>query len=434
MQRFRVVRAIQVTCPHCGARLSAGTAEVVRCEYCGTEARVQRRTRMLERVMPMPAAANRPIKIAVQTKSKLPLALLLVVLGVPLAGAGFGVYMAVTKTREAGERRVAVTRDVKTKAAAAKSAYVAPEDRPPTWQGMNGSIIVDVDKNQTVDIIGRARQVHRGDVIHVMALDGATGKRMWLSDVIGTYSETYRSPLANAGDVLLFATDRGQVHGLETSTGKRRWQIALPERASYFCTTAAGELAVVTADEMRRSIGKVDGALGAPVAVAKSKRGHDDAECPRLPTDGEMGPPHPFMPTSIEPALGNKLAVSPALIAEGPGGRVIGATPNKGTRVPLLIAIDDKGAERWRARAAGDSLAGEGAPRRVIVGDAEVCAEYSESSGTKVACFSLADGKRLWDAPLPPFAFGLVIAGRSLLISGARGLESRDLLTGATRW
>ncbi len=54
------MKAIQVTCPNCGAKLKVDEASsLVTCEYCGTASTIQRRTRILERVVP-PASTERP--------------------------------------------------------------------------------------------------------------------------------------------------------------------------------------------------------------------------------------------------------------------------------------------------------------------------------------------------------------------------------------
>jgi hypothetical protein len=115
---------------------------------------------MLERVQPLPATANLPLKIALQTKSKVPLALLIVLIGVPLLGAGVGVFLAITKTREAHDRAKAITAKAKANADAVKRAYVAPEDRPPRWQGMSGALVVDVVHERSLDR-GTSRRDHQ---------------------------------------------------------------------------------------------------------------------------------------------------------------------------------------------------------------------------------------------------------------------------------
>jgi hypothetical protein len=52
-----------------------------------------------------------------------------------------------------------------------------------------------------------------------------------------------------------------------------------------------------------------------------------------------------------------------------------------------------------------------------------------------LTCFSLADGRRLWDRKIDRGgAASLEITGRTLLISSTVSLEARDLDTGATHW
>ena len=85
------------------------------------------------------------------------------------------------------------------------------------------------------------------------------------------------------------------------------------------------------------------------------------------------------------------------------------------------------------ADGAADPLGAEGAPRQVVVGDREVCMIYY-STEYRLACFAMADGKRLWDQASPAFANGLTMVGRSLVLSTSRDLRVIDLETGAPRW
>ncbi len=393
---------------------------------------------MLERVKPPPDARNRPQHIAIQTKSKVALGILILVIGLPLVGAAIAVYTAVTKTRDVAERAFSFSTTQKSQATAkanvaTTSTYVVPEDRPPSWQGTNQAIIVDINKDGTPDVIGRGRQVNRGDIITVLALDGATGATRWQSDPVGTYTETYRSPLTLVGELFLFATDAGEVTAFDVATGTKKWSVALPERISYFCSTPTGEPGAVTADDMLRTLGRTDGAPG--TATQLPKQGADnDSKCKRGMSDGQLGTPRRPRSGAIDTSLQRKLDVYADSVVEGPGGRVLGATPNKGTRVTTLIAIDDKNNERWRVRAAKNNLAAEGPPRVMVVGDKEVCAIYFESSKGMISCFSMADGTRLWDAEVPTFVSGLVLAGRGLLVTGHQGITMRDLATGSVRW
>ena len=251
------MRAIQVTCPHCGARLSAGSAEVVTCEYCGTESRVQRRSRVFERVMPPPPATNRPVQIAVQARSKAPLVILLFAVLLPVAIAAFVVFSVVRQTRHA----VSTISKLSTGSTAA-TPYVKPEDRPPTWQGSDGAIIYDVNHDGTPDLLGRGRQVNRGDIIRVIALDGATGKTLWQTEPVGTYTQTYQSPLALAGDVVVMAGDTGTVQAFAAATGARLWSSTTPERVTTFCSGEGDAIVALGADDMLRPLARADGAIG----------------------------------------------------------------------------------------------------------------------------------------------------------------------------
>jgi hypothetical protein len=424
MQRSAVVRAIQVTCPHCGARLKVGDGDVVSCEYCGTASRVQRRTMFLERVKPPPPVTHhRPVQIAIQTKTRTPLVILLFSLALPAAISGFVIYQVQRATSQA----------MGTASSGGPRGYVRPEDRPPTWQGMKSELIADVNADGTPDIIGRGRQVHRGDVVHVMALDGKTGATRWLSDPIGTYSDTYQGPLALAGDMVVFGSKRGDVQAFSVATGARLWRTSLTERVKYFCAGDDATIVALTNDNLLRPLGRKDGGQGpATKATTPRRSAHDAPLCKQLPSDDD-DTPFPRHRASIDSALQRRLGVYADKLAEGPGGRVLGAARSTGTRVTQLIALDDKNQERWRVLAANSELGAEGPPQHLVVGDHAVCAMYNEGK-TQVACFAMADGSRLWDGEAPSFASGLTALGPSLLVRSHRGLEVRDMATGKVLW
>src|SRR5690606_20111767 len=128
------------------------------------------------------------------------------------------------------------------------------------------------------------------------------------------------------------------------------------------------------------------------------------------------------------------LGVHPGTPVRGPGGRVFGATRATGTRVTMLVALEDDSRERWSILVSADPLGAEGQPRYVVVGERETCAVYSQRSQTRIACFSLADGARIWDEPAPAALQGLQHMGSSLLVLSHRGIEVRDIASGAVRW
>lgn len=411
MQRSAAVRAIQVTCPHCGARLNVGDGDVVTCEYCGTASRVQRRTRVLDRVKPPPPEVNRPLQIAVQHRSRAPGIVIGLLVLLPIIITIVVVAIVVSTTQK--------TVDQVTKGGGAASTYVPPEKRPPMWQGTKSVLGTDVNGDGRLDIVGRGRQVNAGDIVMVLALDGNSGATLWQSDVLGTYTDTYRGPLAVSNDLVVFASERGEVHAIETKTGRRMWKVALPERVKHVCAAAPDEVLLLGADNVLRSLARADGKERTPSVKT----------CTKLPADGDE-----LEHGRVDHKLQKKLGLYADRIVDAGDLRVLGAARATGTRVTQLAAVDKDGNEKWRITASKDPLGAEGTPRYLAAGAHEVCAIYHESSNNRLACFKLADGTRLWEGELPSFVSGLVVLGGSLLVSSNRGLEVRDISTGAVRW
>jgi outer membrane protein assembly factor BamB len=411
------MKAIRVTCPNCGATLRvAEAASTANCEYCGTASSVLRRTRILERVI-APTQSTMPRAVQHHTRAWFVIVLLSVI--APIAIAGVCVATAV--------RRVSVDIQIPT---TATTTYKSPADMPPSWQGSDNVLVADVNGDGRPELVGRARRVNAGDIVMIVALDLATGKAVWTGDVLGTYTETYQGPLALAGDIILHALDSGELRAYALATGKQLWKTKLDERVEYFCPGAAtGTIDIVGADDVIRPIQR-DGTLGTKRDVPKKPRTR--TICNRLPSDDITPFELEKRGFSDDKQLGKKTGLYVDAIITGPGGRILSGSRAKGTHVTTLVALDDTDAERWRATASPDGLGAEGAARTVVVGEREVCIVYY-GKDYRTACFAMADGQRRWDAETPSFFEGLLIVGRSLIVTGNQ-LRVHDLDTGAVRW
>ncbi len=314
-----------------------------------------------------------------------------------------------------------------------------PGDRGPTWQGTDSMLVVDVDGDGTPEIVGRGRQVNAGDIVRVIALDLMTGKIKWQTDPIGTYSETYQGPLATGGDMVLFASAKAEVQAFGLRDGKLRWKAKLDERVASFCVGDDNTVIAVGADDVLRTLSRADGTAVGPAKPTPNKgkpRWEKVAPCVAMQDDKE--PLYERLKDSQRSSRDRSkthpkdLSVDVAMDAPG-GGKVLSASKKEGTHVTTIVALDDKGAERWRATGAADALSAEGAPRQMVVGEKEVCIVYY-STDYRIACFAMADGKRLWDEKAPSFANGLMIVGRSLVLTTSNGLRVMNVETGAARW
>lgn len=415
------LKAIQVTCPNCGARLRVGeTSTVVRCDYCGTDSTVQRRTAILERVMTPPVTTYKPV--AVQRHSRAWIVSLVFGLIVPLAVGGFIVWSVTSQTHEARQR----ASQAFTPSPSSKPSPAAPVRQSLSWQGTASVLIVDVNGDGKPELVGRGREVVNGDIVRLIALDLATRALVWQSEPLGTYSETYRGLLGVDGDTILYTTESGEVRTFAVADGKPRWRTQLDERVKELCVGTASDLVLVTADDMIRSIARVD---GKPTKSEKSKkqrsfRSHACAKS--LPTDAQT-PFELYKETRSTPRRRPDLEIDAVL------GNIAFGARSKGTRVTTIVGLTDQGDEKWRVTASPDPLGAEGAPRYATVGDDAACIVYYGHEH-RMACFATEDGKRLWDEPAPSFFEGLIPVGDALVMTTHRQLEVRDIHTGKIRW
>ncbi|MGN6106303.1 MAG: outer membrane protein assembly factor BamB family protein [Kofleriaceae bacterium] len=394
---------------------------------------MQRRTQVLQRVLPPPPAPPvRPgqpriqMPVAVQRPSTGKWVLVGLAATLPVfVPAAFGVYKASRNVdRSLDELR--------------RTPDTPPgtPTHPPSWQG-SSPLFVDIDGNGVVDLIGRSRRVQQKDEVRLIALDGATGRPRWESEPLGSYSDTYQGAVVDTGDLLVFASPRGELRAFDRATGAARWKVQLDERVNTLCDGGEALVAIGT-DDVARSVRRSDGtridapAAPPPPAAAGRKGKPARPACKPYPRDDRR------RAGAREWEITRKLGVWNGSLYEGPGGRVVSAQREKGTRSPILIAIDAREAERWRIVVPRDPLAAaEHGPLGVAVGEREVCATYYAKSITEraaLACFSLEDGARRWDVPLDGSWGELSILGDKLFVSSGSGVEQRVLATGDVRW
>jgi LSD1 subclass zinc finger protein len=405
------MRAILVTCPHCGARLTAPEASSeVRCAYCDTVARIQRRTGVLARPAPL-GATERALPIAVERRGARVVGILAGVVLMLVGGLAVG-FLVQTERRPS------------TSALVASPTPAPPPAEPPSWQGTYPPILVDLTGDGVIDVVGRSRRVGREDVTRVMVLDGATGQLRWEGPSLGTYIDSYQGLLAVAGELILFASPRGEVSAIAAATGEPRWTTRLDERTERFCDGGDTVIAVgvdAVQRPLRRSDGAAIPATGKPTA------------CRVIPGDHDR-----VGGTPVDWAVGERHGMLSAVVASGRAGRVLAGMRRTGTQVPMLAALEGKKAERWKIIVPVDPLAAsQRTPGNVVVGEGEVCASYetegSTTSGAHLACFAMADGRRIWDIALRSAPSSVQLAGRALVVARG-GVQLLDLDTGAVRW
>ncbi len=378
------MRAVVIKCPNCGADVQAGAdSETATCAYCGTTAYVQRRSRMLQipRAIP-PQRQQMPVARVRQTFTAIGCFAVMAI----VATVGTGVFMAVNRARRAVH--------------SATSSL-----RTPTWDGVGATILTDINGDGTADAIGRLRVI-QGETMYLGAFDGATGKRLWLTETLGARGDMINTPSGLTGGVVVIGAGPGEVVGVSASDGSIKWKIRLSEKIKAICAGASTDTVVVeTADKRRQVVALADGAV----------QGVVDGPCTPLPTDSSRAS---SADREIYSWAGDNSELAPSRLegidareaVHDPHSGVTIAVGNKkpGTRVGMVAAYHPgDNTPLWTALVpAGDPLkAYEGAPELEHVdvdGDAVAVAYKMEFQGKfRVTLFGAADGKRRWDSAVP---------------------------------
>lgn len=447
------MNAIVVKCPHCGARLQVvGAATEVKCEYCETVARVQRRTQLLQRVLPPPA--DGPRQIAVQPRAGKAMAIILVLFfAVPVLIIGLVIFFVTRTVNHAVTFNVNgndIAKQVQSQLFKGGTIKMGGAPGVAEWQGTK-PVLVDVDGDGKKEIVGRIRRVNPKDEVWLTALDGATGKPKWESEVIGSYTDTYQGMLAVVGDLLVFGNQRGDLRAFNARDGKPRWTAKIDERPKWFCDGGASTIVVLGKDDVERRFDRTTGtpaaavpaeAVAEPAPTPKRRPGARPAKpplCAALPNDTDDHAR--FYNPAQDWEITRNLAIDvrdAAPLVTGRGRLLIGQRKT-GSRVGMIMLLDEANRELWSAIVPVDPLGStEMVPQDWGVGDREACLSYYAESPAKperIGCFSLADGKRRWDVEAVDRSIqSLVLYNRALLVSTSGSLEMRSLDDGKSVW
>ncbi|HUS68066.1 MAG TPA: PQQ-binding-like beta-propeller repeat protein [Kofleriaceae bacterium] len=417
------MRVIQVKCPNCAASLRADPeAQTVVCEYCHTTSAVQRRSRIMQ--IPLKVAlADPPSQVAREKVRRVILAVVLscvllpIVLGVVIA---VQVHNQVTSFSQNTAQTAAdsIRRQAESEIARAfggKSGLkiqIGPGgprvEQAATWQGTGAVLLLDVDGDKVSDVIGRARYVMNGDTIKIGAWSGATGKKLWESASIGSYTDTYQGYLLLIGDLLVFADSTATLTGYSTADGARRWATQLPDRTETACLDASGALHVKTVDGTWHAVAIADGARTAGRGPGRCLPVPND----RLPGAAEILRGRPGQTPKVE---GMRVGDVAQLGEDGP--RVAVGTRERGTAVPMLARVDEP---RWAVEVPSQDALRATATRDLLAMTSDrVCTVYEleSRSAPRLTCFDMATGSRAWDTEI---AKGVTIVMESLVASRDR--------------
>jgi DNA-directed RNA polymerase subunit RPC12/RpoP len=228
------MRAISLKCPNCNANLEAGeTAHKVTCTYCGTQARVQHRTRFLERKIEMPPAppAERRMPVAKQRHGFRWVALMSSIF--PLIGIGIAVFFTVQQV--GGLDRVGdALSDVKDSVTGDKWIY----------GGKGNALLHDVNEDGKLDVVSTIRYVQRDSSYHLAAFDGVTGTLLWESERFGDHSDANSGLTILHGNAVTQSDIRGNVAAYAVATGERLWKVPVGEKVKEVCADDEVSLAM----------------------------------------------------------------------------------------------------------------------------------------------------------------------------------------------
>lgn len=409
-------RAISVKCPNCAAFLRADAEKpVVTCEYCGVTARLQARTRVLERKKPLPPGPQE-MPVAVESRSRIWLAK---ILGAPISLAGIATFWLLH-----GGANLAVRETVRAVAKELQDTAALATHFGSTWQGTGNMFLVDVNGDGTLDPIGRTRHVGAGDEVTISAFDGERGDRLWESEPIGSYSDTLSHPVVLRADQILAADAGGGVRAIALTDGRTLWRQVLGEQVVAFCEGGDRVVARLS-DATWRAL---DPRTGESTTVAARK------SCTPLPSDKDN--PNAFVERDMYRRRGRLPRVKGMHVMSAIGDVAIGVK-SPGTPIPLLArVVGEKVA--WIVELPGqDRLSASGAPLLAVGTPDAVVALYERKSprSYRLVRIDLAQGLRVWEVELPDTGSievfeGIAASGRHVFISAWGHLDAFDLATG----
>jgi outer membrane protein assembly factor BamB len=457
------MRAIALKCPNCHANLEAtDSAHKITCTYCGTQARVQHRTRYLERKIPLPRerTTNQPAQRSRQ--QRMPVAqqrhgwrwLSVMSSIIPLTGAGIAVYFAIEgaggfdKVGDVlGEARDAVTGESM------------------TYGGYGNALFQDINDDGHLDIIGTTRYVQNNDSYHIAAFDGLTGSKLWESETFGDHGDASSGITTLHAKTIVQSDNRGNITGFSATDGSRVFKVPVGEKVKEACATDEESVALKLSDKSWKSVLLKDGTL-TPLEGAPE-------DCKQLSFQDRYGDSRLSYSSQNRRARRVRTKVDGMAVRElvtlkeEPGHQIALGNKAPGTRIPMVAYLrvdspaeseesDDsagmkkkrKARKRGKSKRAKPKLvwsselpaldplsAKEGPPKFVAVSQGYVAALYAPKSGSEhLVCFTREGGQRLWDVALPGKVSALTaidIAGERVYVTQWGRLDAFDVAKGS---
>jgi len=376
------MRLLNVRCPSCGAGLVPPTGDDrMDCTYCGTTVLLHRPSGPSEAGIPQARVSPAPILLVIAAS------------GVIAVAGGVMVVAMLLSSSESSDPPVppGVGRNLPVIAEVTKTLNeLASAASAHHWMGQGPVLLVDVDGDGDEDVVGRGRKVTPDDVVSLLAVEAASGELLWESAPLGTYTDTYRGPLAWDGEQFLFADTVGGVWAIGPD-GTTRWTRRLGESIEGFC--GGGVARSKAGGRVRLSAEAAEPTTDECVAVASdsddewagwSAHGWANYEGPEPPRDLDGLKARAVLP------LGDDV--------------VLAAHRNPGTRVPTVARMGG-GAVLWSTELPpGNGMAAdEGEPDLLQVDGDAIYAVVTRRSGTPPLLVRLdaATGDPVWESPLP---------------------------------
>ncbi len=417
------MRAISMKCPNCAAGLEASeAAHTITCKYCGTQSRIQHRTRFLERKvqMPPPPPAERRMPVA-QQKHGLGWIVSIVTL-LPLITGGAVLYTTMKQT--GGLRKLSN--------AVSDVADTITGDSPMLYAGMGNALLHDVDGDGHRDVISLVRYVQNNDSYHLAAFDGLTGHKHWESERFGNHNDATAGTTALHHSTIVQSDSRGNISGFSAGDGVRLFKVSLGEKLAGLCADSKSSLAVHLKDKKWKSMDLATGEFtplsGKPEGCARIATGEEHGQ---VDVDYSQDKRGHTRKVKVE---GMKIRETVAFLNQ-PGRYVALGHKSSGTRVPMIAYFHDskldvpaeapeqassnkkKRRKTSRKKSHGpkytvdwsstlpalDPLGvKEGAPELVVANSQCVASVYvPKKDSPHVVCFDPVSGDRKWDSKLP---------------------------------
>ncbi len=217
------MRGAVIRCPNCGAVINS-PGNIVNCQYCGTQVRVQRRTGFFERVevppqLP-PTALHLPlIKQAHSAAWKMRTIFIALFIAI-------GVIVPLVFSVQSRFANI-------------------PSIDEPQWS-IAPPLMTQIGKQEA--LIGQLRTIRPNDMVQMAAFSAANGKRIWLGPPLGSYSDSVGAHLSIAETTLLIGIEQ-HLRGYSKEDGTLLWKTEFSEKIDTFCSGSPGHVIVKTTDD-----------------------------------------------------------------------------------------------------------------------------------------------------------------------------------------